>query len=129
MTDTPSRADIETFIEALDEGATDPWEPVSWREVDDPEKDSYRVMVAFQYDAEPHQTRRFGPDKHDGRSDHAIVLDTVRRFEDATEAGAPREQVIRAAEDESVSNPDAILLELVNRGEVYELREDYLRTV
>lgn len=124
----PDRDQIEALITALAEDAVDPWEPVSWREIDDPDDESYRVVVTFQFEALPHQQRRFGPDKHE-QTDHGIVIQAVRALEDETDHGAPVEMVQEAAAEEGVENVPALIVELKNRGEIYAPREDYLKPV
>lgn len=124
MSDTPTRDDVESLIDSLDHGAVDPWKPVHWREVDDPDENSYRVMVAFQYDPESHQERRFGADKHKP-SVRAVVAD----LEDETDDGAFREKVLKRLTDRGVPNARDKLDAAKRRGEVYEPRENRLRTV
>lgn len=124
MSETPSREDVEAFIDSLENAALEPWQPVHWREIDDPDENSYRVLVGFQHDPEPHQERRFGADKH-----KPSVRAVVAGLEDETDDGAFREKVLKQLTDKGVPNARDKLEEAKRRGEVYEPRENRLRTV
>lgn len=127
MTDNPTREQIESFIESLAEGAVDPWEPTSWRDVDDPDDNSYRVVVTFQFDPAPHQHARFGPDKHTPPS--PSVRKVVEALQDEGEYGAPVEAVADQLRERGVDTPYNEIGQYLQRGEIYEPREDYLRVV